>query len=81
MVDLAAVDGSFCDGVDGFVRDGGEFLSHFSFLGAAFGFVPCFLFFIECDAVFRFEGFEIFGEFGVAGEFPVFESVFGLVFP
>lgn len=80
-VDLAAVDGSAGNGVEGFVRDGGVFLSHFITLGAAFGFVPCFLFFIEGDAVVVFKAVEVFGKFWGGGGFAALDAVFRLLYP
>lgn len=80
-VDLAAVDGPAGYGVEGFIRDGGIFLSHFITLCAAFGFVPSFLFFIECDSVVGFQTMKVFGEFRRAGEFATLDTVFGLLHP
>lgn len=80
-VDLAAVDGPTGYGVEGFIRDGGVFLSHFITLCAAFGFVPSLLFFIEGDSVVGFQAMKVFGKFRRAGEFAALDAVFGLFHP
>jgi len=79
--ELGVVDGAVCDGGDGFIWCGGEFLAHFGALGASHGGVPGALCGGDGDGEVFFEGVEVFGLFNGEVGCDAGEGVFGVFVP